>query len=211
MPSPARIAWNSLAQDCSQFHPSWRSPHQSSDRSTGAVEAREGRVPISTQRIWSRRRVLKLAYRRLPRGNLRSTHCARSRNSALARRRSDDARDRRDEDEKTPRPARARNVVAFVAPGQAIAECRSITTSPSDARACISPALSGRHDLRRRLGLGLSVKDSEAIMNRFLERGNNFIGGQRVHEGPFREDHRRLHIGRHTPTSATGSSWQASS
>ncbi len=185
----------SLAQDCSRSHPLMEGPLiQSSDRSTGAVEAREDRVPISTQRITVKTPLSsKLAYRRpaSPRGNLRSTHCARSRNSAsgalvAAMTRGIDAT----RTKRSTRPARARNVVSVRFPERRRSRMPPLnrlrhprTLGP----ACFS-ALSGRHDLRRRLGLGLEregLRSDPRSVPRARRQLHRY--GQRVHEAGHSE------------------------
>ena len=55
------------------------------------------------------------------------------------------------------------------------------------------PDVPRRHDLRRRLGLGLLGRGVRGHHRRFLDRGGNFIDTANVYtQGPLRGDHRRL-------------------
>ena len=73
-------------------------------------------------------------------------------------------------------------------------ECPCPTTSRWAVGPAREPVLPRRDDLRRGLGLGLGVAESEAIIGRYFERGGNFIDTANGYTGGHSErDHRRLH------------------
>ena len=56
----------------------------------------------------------------------------------------------------------------------------------------VSPFCLGAMTFGEDLGWGSSVEDSQTIIDRFIERGGNFIDtANSLHQGPLREDHRR--------------------